>query len=155
MPISLVGTCRARSDEVDYPIVIRPLTEEDGGGYLAVFPDLPGCMSDGDTPEEALANALLALQEWMAAAVSREDMVIPDPGSRAELVARERQAVHAAVGALTQKYVDLDDELNDLRSKIREIEDAIEHYTSWARFDDLVGPRIAAMPYRSRQLAKQ
>jgi hypothetical protein len=31
----------------DYPIIIRPLTAEDGGGYLAEVPDLPGCMRDG------------------------------------------------------------------------------------------------------------
>ena len=34
-------------------IEVRRLTEEEGGGWLATFPDLPGCMSDGETPEEA------------------------------------------------------------------------------------------------------
>lgn len=34
----------------DYPIEVRPLAEEDGGGFLATFPDLPGCMADGETP---------------------------------------------------------------------------------------------------------
>ena len=36
----------------DYPFEIRPLSEEDGGGFLITFPDLPGCMADGETPEE-------------------------------------------------------------------------------------------------------
>ena len=38
----------------DYSFEIRPLSEEDGGGFLITFPDLPGCMSDGETPEEAI-----------------------------------------------------------------------------------------------------
>ena len=30
-------------------MTVSPLSEEDGGGYLIEFPDLPGCMSDGET----------------------------------------------------------------------------------------------------------
>ncbi len=40
-----------------YRFVVRPLTPEEGGGYLVEFSDLPGCMADGDTLEEALRNA--------------------------------------------------------------------------------------------------
>ena len=36
-----------------YRYILKPLPEEDGGGYLIEFPDLPGCISDGETPEEA------------------------------------------------------------------------------------------------------
>lgn len=35
----------------------RPLTEDEGGGYLVEFPDLPGCMSDGETIEKPLPMA--------------------------------------------------------------------------------------------------
>jgi len=38
--------------EFNYKIKIIKLTEEDGGGYLAYVPELPGCMSDGETLEE-------------------------------------------------------------------------------------------------------
>ena len=38
----------------DYPFELRPLTKAEGGGWLITWPDLPGCMSDGETPEEAL-----------------------------------------------------------------------------------------------------
>ena len=34
----------------------------------AVVPELPGCKSDGDTPAEALANALDAIECWIEAA---------------------------------------------------------------------------------------
>jgi len=32
---------------------IKPLTEEEGTGYLVEFPDYPGCIADGETPEAA------------------------------------------------------------------------------------------------------
>lgn len=52
---------------IAYPFAIRPLTAEEGGGYLIEFPDLPGCMSDGETPEEAIANGKDAVDEWIDA----------------------------------------------------------------------------------------
>lgn len=38
----------------DYPFTVRPLTKVEGSGYLIEFPDLPGCISDGETPEDAI-----------------------------------------------------------------------------------------------------
>jgi predicted RNase H-like HicB family nuclease len=52
----------------DYPLIVEPLSAEDGGGFVAAAPDLPGCMSDGETPEEAVANARDAVAAWIEAA---------------------------------------------------------------------------------------
>jgi antitoxin HicB len=39
---------RGGSRNVDqYQFTVRPLSEEEGGGYLVEYPDIPGCMSDG------------------------------------------------------------------------------------------------------------
>jgi antitoxin HicB len=54
--------------KLSYPVIVSPLTEADGGGFVATVPDLPGCMSDGDTPEEAIANVLDAIETWLEAA---------------------------------------------------------------------------------------
>ena len=51
-----------------YEVDIRPLDDEDGGGFAAVVPDLPGCRSDGGTPHEALTNAYDAIVSWIEAA---------------------------------------------------------------------------------------
>lgn len=51
-----------------YPIVIELLPPEEGGGFLALVPDLPGCMSDGTSPEEAVANVQDAIESWIEAA---------------------------------------------------------------------------------------
>ncbi len=53
--------------KLEYAVHIERLAEGDGGGYLAVVPDLPGCMSDGETVEEAIVNDLDAMRGWMVA----------------------------------------------------------------------------------------
>jgi antitoxin HicB len=69
-----------------YTIVIEPLLAEDGGGFIATVPDLPGCMSDGETPQEALANVDDAIRTWIEAA---QDLghSIPAPSRRFALSA--------------------------------------------------------------------
>jgi predicted RNase H-like HicB family nuclease len=51
-------------DDLLYPVQIRPLSRSEGGGYLATVPDLPGCMYDGETSAEALANVHEAIAAW-------------------------------------------------------------------------------------------
>lgn len=51
----------------DFQIVIRPLTEDEGGGFGAIVPELPGCMSDGETPHQALENVYDAIACWIEA----------------------------------------------------------------------------------------
>ncbi len=64
--------------KLEYPIIIEPLPQAEGGGFIALVPDLPGCMSDGDTPEAALAAVHDAVSAWMeeATALGR---AIPPP----------------------------------------------------------------------------
>ena len=63
---------------LEYPVVIAPLPLEDGGGFLATVPDLPGCMSDGETPQEAISSVMDAIEEWIDA--SRQmGRVVPKP----------------------------------------------------------------------------
>lgn len=61
-----------------YKIVIEPLSEADGGGFLATVPELPGCMSDGETRAEALANVEDAIATWLHAA-RKMGRAIPEP----------------------------------------------------------------------------
>ena len=52
----------------DYEVDIVPLSTVDGGGFTAVAPELPGCRSDGESPQEALANIYDAIACWIEAA---------------------------------------------------------------------------------------
>ena len=51
----------------DYPITLSPLPQDEGGGYMVTIPDLPGCIADGETVEEAIAEARDAFEAWTIA----------------------------------------------------------------------------------------
>ena len=62
-----------------YEIIVY-WSEEDEA-YIAEVPELPGCMADGKTYEEALKNALQIIDEWIETAkmLGRD---IPTPKSK-------------------------------------------------------------------------
>lgn len=65
---------------LEYAIRIERLADSDGGGYLATVPDLPGCMSDGATPEDALRNVQDAITSWIEAATEwKQNVPKPSP----------------------------------------------------------------------------
>jgi antitoxin HicB len=82
----------------DYPFEVRPLAEEDGGGYLISFPDFAECISDGETIEEAIANGRDALKATVAALKAKK-LPVPAPNSggvaSGKFVARVPKTVHA------------------------------------------------------------
>ena len=51
-------------------VVLHP---EEEGGYSAEVPALPGCISEGDTLEEALANIKEAAEGWLQAIASQAE----------------------------------------------------------------------------------
>lgn len=54
---------------------------EDDEAYVAEVPELAGCMADGASYQEALANAEVVIQEWLETA--RElGRAIPEPKGR-------------------------------------------------------------------------
>lgn len=66
--------------KLEYTVRIERLADGDGGGYLAIVPDLPGCMSDGETPEEALKNVQEAIASWIESAKEwKQDVPKPSP----------------------------------------------------------------------------
>lgn len=81
---------------VAYPFEVRPLSKEEGGGYSIYFPDLPGCWSDGATPEDAIENGRDALMSWLAVAQEFCDG-IPKPFSSVSgrFVQRVSRSLHA------------------------------------------------------------
>ncbi|RJG00888.1 type II toxin-antitoxin system HicB family antitoxin [Noviherbaspirillum sedimenti] len=68
-----------------YAHIVSPLSSDDGGGYLITFPDLPGCMSDGETEMQAVANGRDAFASWVSARMDA-GKAIPEPAYRPEPV---------------------------------------------------------------------
>jgi antitoxin HicB len=85
-----------------YAHIVSPLSAEDGGGFLITFPDLPGCMSDGETEAEAIINGRDAFESWVSARADA-GKPIPEPAYRPEatpsvsgrFVTRLPKSVHA------------------------------------------------------------
>ena len=65
------------AERPSYSILVEPLSEEDGGGFLATVPELPGCMSDGETEYEAMQNVQDAIDCWIEAATETKALVPP------------------------------------------------------------------------------
>ncbi len=59
-----------------YEIIIYWSAED--RSYIAEVPELPGCMADGKTYQEALSNVEIIIQEWLETAIELKRQV-PQP----------------------------------------------------------------------------
>ncbi len=62
-----------------YELIIFWSQEDDA--HVVEVPELPGCMADGATYEEALANAQAVIREWIETAKTL-NRPIPEPKGR-------------------------------------------------------------------------
>lgn len=64
---------------IEYELVIY--WSEDDQSFVVEVPEFPGCMADGETYEQAVANAQRVIEEWMETA--RElGRPVPEPKGR-------------------------------------------------------------------------
>ena len=50
-------------EDIKYELIIY--WSEDDDAYIVEVPELPGCMADGRTYNEAIQNALIVIEEWI------------------------------------------------------------------------------------------
>ena len=62
-----------------YELIIYWSKED--GAFVVEVPELPGCMADGDTYAEAVANAQVVIAEWIETA-RQMGRPIPEPKGR-------------------------------------------------------------------------
>ena len=62
-----------------YEIIIFWSSEDNS--FVAEVPELPGCMADGNTYQEALSNAEIIIEEWIETA-TKLGRIIPEPKGR-------------------------------------------------------------------------
>ena len=68
------------NDYMKMPYRMEIVEDKDEGGYVVSYPDLPGCITCGETVESAAANALDAKKAWIEAALE-EGLEIHEPDS--------------------------------------------------------------------------
>ncbi len=65
------------------PYRMEIIPDPDEGGYAVRYPELPGCLTCGDTLDEAVRNAEDCKREWLTAALE-EGVEIPEPAREDE-----------------------------------------------------------------------
>ena len=72
---------------IDYymslPYRLEIIPDLDEGGYVARYPELPGCITIGETLESVTENAVEAKKEWLEAALE-DNLEIAEPTSLIE-----------------------------------------------------------------------
>lgn len=95
---SAVEEAVARYMALPYRIELIPDTED--GGFVVSMPELPGCISQGDTVEEALEMIRDAQRGWLTVALKHGDP-IPEPrppeGYSGRLNVRVPRSLHRAL----------------------------------------------------------
>jgi antitoxin HicB len=94
-----------------YRIVLHPSPE---GGYAVEIPELPGCLSQGETLQEALEMIEDAKRCWIADALERNEQV-PEPADdkySGRILVRAPKSLHRALaekakeeGASLNQYI--------------------------------------------------
>jgi predicted RNase H-like HicB family nuclease len=80
-----------------YPIILYPVERDGRTSYSVLVPDLPGCVSYGDTQQEALESARAAIDLHIQALIENGD-AIPEPSSVDQVSDKdELHAVYALV----------------------------------------------------------
>ncbi|MEW6068428.1 MAG: type II toxin-antitoxin system HicB family antitoxin [Nitrospirota bacterium] len=64
-----------KSKELSYRIVLRPEPE---GGYTVIVPSLPGCITYGETIEEAKQMAMDAIEAYLKSVEKHGDEILDD-----------------------------------------------------------------------------
>lgn len=68
------------NDYMAMPYRMEIVEDRDEGGFVISYPDLPGCITCGETIELAVANAVDAKKAWFEAALE-EGIEIREPDS--------------------------------------------------------------------------
>ena len=91
---------------LDYPVEVKKIREEEGGGFFVSIPLLPGCMSDGESLEEAYDNIHEAKEEWLSSMLER-GMKIPEPVEQEEysgkFIIRLPKTLHRALVQVSKR----------------------------------------------------
>lgn len=69
---------------MNYEYSVNIVWSQEDGAYVAVIGELPGCMADGQTQEEALQNIKQVAAEWIETAKAT-GRAVPDPMTLGDL----------------------------------------------------------------------
>lgn len=83
-----------------YPACFYPCAE---GGYTVTVPDLPGCVTEGDTLNEAIDMAVDATSGWLLGSVENNEK-IPEPSDIKSIVPDEQDGFVSLISVDLDEY---------------------------------------------------
>jgi antitoxin HicB len=90
----------------NYPFEVRPLSDNEGGGFLISYPDFNQCVSDGETVEEAIKNGQEALTATIAA-LEANGLPIPQPdqssSASGKFIVRVPKSLHSRLAGRAKR----------------------------------------------------
>jgi len=107
--------------KLDYEIKLRKIPEDEEGGWFAEILQLPGCMSDGKTPEEAIDNLDDAKKSWIETCLEL-GCTVPEPITDefpGQLIVRIPKTLHRALAEIAkEEKVSLNQYINFQLSRV-------------------------------------
>ncbi|NLJ74927.1 MAG: type II toxin-antitoxin system HicB family antitoxin [Firmicutes bacterium] len=91
-----------------YSVRLSQLSEGDGGGWIAYVPELEGCLTDGETPDEAYNNLKEVLALWLEVARETEKnipapRIHDEPRHSGRIVLRMPKNLHTILAAQAEQ----------------------------------------------------
>ena len=79
--LQIVGkrTMKIPNDYMELSYRMEIVEDKDEGGFVVSYPDLPGCITCGETRESAVVNALDAKKAWLEAYFQNNDCKVISP----------------------------------------------------------------------------
>ena len=91
---------------LDYPVELSRRDEEEESYWVCEVPDLPGCVADGETPDEAIESLSEAKRLWIDARLEHGHRV-PEPttarGYSGRLLLRMPRSLHRKLAAQSRR----------------------------------------------------
>ncbi len=90
-----------------YPAVFKPFSDG-SGGYVVEFPDLPGCVTGGDSLEEAIEMGIDAASGWILGELE-DGRKIPEASTHGNVHAEDGEMVNMIlldIDSYAEKYGD-------------------------------------------------
>ncbi len=91
---------------LEYPVELSRRDEEEESYWVCEIPDLPGCVADGETPDEAIESLSEAKRLWIGARLEHGHRV-PEPtnarGYSGRLLLRMPKSLHRKLAAQSRR----------------------------------------------------
>ena len=104
-----------------YKITIKLWEDERERYWVAEIPELPGCMSDGETIKEAIKNVMDAKELWIEIVLEDRGMNIPLPKYKTLIIENLGRYSEEEIQKCNESYEELKDFIRKFNEKHKDV----------------------------------